>query len=163
MRSDSNQLQYGADIPKRVLITARKGGVNSKHSNNSLLCSAKQLIMTVRDSRASETQALVSAMLQKKKRRRRRRRQFLAVSSECFRKRMFPKSKMLYTRYFYLRLNSCCDVNYSPRLRPPQILDLPSNHSGHFISCLSQEVAPGTTTVSGQMPFIIRNLFLPAS
>lgn len=32
VRSDSNPLQYGADIPKGVLITARKGGVNSKHS-----------------------------------------------------------------------------------------------------------------------------------
>lgn len=31
VRSDSNPLQYGADIPE-VLITARKGGVNSKHS-----------------------------------------------------------------------------------------------------------------------------------
>lgn len=105
------------------------------------------------------TPTLVSAMLQKKK----KGRQFLVVSSELSRKRMFPKSKTLYTCYFYLRLNSCCDVNYSPRLRPPQTLDFPGSSSGHSFPAWAQEAARGTTRVSGQTLFIIRNLFLPAS
>ena len=43
VRSDSNQPQHHADIPKRVLITAGKRGVTNNPPNNSLLFSTKQL------------------------------------------------------------------------------------------------------------------------
>lgn len=93
-----------------------------------------------------------------------KRRQFLVVCSALFRQRMLHEWKMLYKCYFYLRLESHCDVNHSPRLRPPQGLDFPSSSSGLFIFPPEHGKQHQTgLQFQEKHPFIIWSLFLLAS